>query len=184
MTRRSEMARFRGGGRAWITWVVVGAAVSGAPLDSRVESRAVQTAPQTGFQTPADPQPDDVAAPGQVRSEVYTYDPERRRDPFVNLLTRGGDPGLLSERPAGLAGLSVNDASLRGLVLSHGVCFAVMQAPDNRTYILRGDELLFDGVVKSVSAEGITFLQEVNDPRSIVKEREVFRTLRGQEERC
>ncbi len=57
------------------------------------------------------------------------------------------------------------------------------QAPDNKTYILRGDELLFDGVVKSVSAEGITFLQEVNDPLSIVKEREVLRTLRGQEER-
>ena len=118
-----------------------------------------------------------------MRSEVYAYDPERRRDPFVNLLTRGGDPGLLNERPAGLAGLSVNDVSLNGLVLSGGVYLAVMQAPDNKTYILRGGELLFDGVVKSVSAEGITFLQEVNDPMSIVNDREVFRTLRRQEEK-
>ena len=119
-----------------------------------------------------------------MRSEVYAYDPERRRDPFVNLLTRGGDPGLLNERPAGLAGLSVNDVSLNGLVLSGGVYLAVIQAPDNKTYILRGGELLFDGVVKSVSAEGITFLQEVNDPMSIVNAREVFRTLRRQEEKC
>ena len=184
MTRRTiEMVRFREMGRAWTLWVVVSVGVSGASLNSPVELRALQTAPQTGIQTPAEPQLEDVAAPDQVRSEAYTYDPERRRDPFVSLLARGADLGPLNERPAGLAGLSVNDVSLRGLVLSGGVYWAVMQAPDNRTYILRGDELLFDGVVKSVSAEGITFLQQVNDPLSIVKEREVLRTLRGQEER-
>ena len=184
MTRLSiEMARLRRGGRAWIVAVLIGAGVLGAGSDSRVELQAVQTAPPTGVQRPAEAQPDDVATPGQVRSEIYTYDPERRRDPFVSLLTRGADLGPLNERPAGLAGLSVNDVSLSGLVLSGGVYLAVMQAPDNKTYILRGDELLFDGVAKSVSAEGITFLQDVNDPLSLVKEREVLRTLRGQEER-
>ena len=176
------MARLRMFRQAGIVCLIVGVGLSSATLDGRGELRAVQTAPQPGVQTPAEA-PDDVAAPDQVRSEVYTYDPEGRRDPFVSLLTRGADLGPLNERPAGLAGLSVNDVSLRGLVLSGGVYLAVMQAPDNKTYILRGDELLFDGVVKSVSAEGITFLQEVNDPLSIVKEREVLRTLRGQEER-
>lgn len=184
MTRHSEVARFRRSGRAWIAWVVVGAGLSGAALDGRVELRASQTEPLTEAQPPADPRLADVVAPGQARSEVYAYDPERRRDPFVSLLTRGADPGPPSERPAGLAGLSVNDVSLRGLVLSGGVYVAVMQAPDSRTYILRGDELLFDAVVKRVSAEGIMFLQEVNDPLSNVNEREVLRTLRGQEGRC
>jgi hypothetical protein len=165
-------------------WVVVGAGVSAAPLDGRVELPAPQTAPQTGVQMPVDPQSDDVAAPGPVRSEVYTYDPEHRLDPFVSLPTRGGDPRPLNERPAGLAGLSVTDVSLHGLVVNEGVYVAVMQGPDNKTYILRGGELIFDGVVKSVSAEGITFLQEVNDLLSIVNGREVFRTVCGQEERC
>ena len=181
-----EMVRLRGGGRVWIAWVVVvvGVGVSGAVPDGRFELRAVQPAPQPGVQVPAEPQSDDVGTEEQVRNEAYTYHPERRRDPFVSLLTRGADLGPLNERPAGLAGLSVNDVSLRGLVLSGGMYLAVMQAPDNKTFILRGDELLFDGVVKSVSAEGITFLQDVNDPLSIVKEREVLRTLRGPEERC
>ena len=184
MKRHSiEIARLRGRSRAWIVWVFVGTGLSGATLDGRFELRAVQTVSQTGVQTLTEPESEDVARPGQVGREVYTYNPERRRDPFVSLLRGGADLGPMNERPAGLAGLSVNDVSLRGLVLSGGVYLAVMQAPDNKTYILRGDELLFDGAVKRVSAEGITFLQEVNDPLSIVKEREVLRTLRGQEER-
>lgn len=178
-----EIARLWGRSRVWTVWVVVGSGLSSVPVDGRIEMRAVQTAPETGHQTPAEPASETVATLGQVRGEAYTYDPDRRRDPFVSLFSGGANLGSPSERPAGLAGLSVNDVSLRGLVLSGGVYLAVMQAPDNKTYILRGDELLFDAVVKSVSAEGITFLRDVNDPLSVVKAREVLWTLGGQRER-
>ena len=157
----------------------VAIALAATALDGRT-ALSTQTAAQTGIENPTESQSVDAA--DSLQTEAYTYDPERRRDPFVSLLTRGADLGPLNERPAGLAGLSINDVSLRGLVLSKGEYLAVMQAPDSRTYILRGEEVLFDGVVKSVTSDGITFLQEVNDPLSIVKEREVLRTLRGQEE--
>jgi len=105
------------------------------------------------------------------------YDPQGRRDPFVSLRVRSGDVGRLHERPSGLAGLSITEMTLMGLVLSRGTYCALMQATDGKTYILRGDEQLFEGVVKSMSVEGVSFLQFVNDPLSGVREREVLRRL-------
>ena len=87
-----------------------------------------------------------------------------------------------TELPPGLGGLSVNELSLLGLVFSGGRHLGVVQAPDNRIYILRGDEQLFDAVVDTVSEEGVLFLQEVNDPLSLVAVREVLRTMQGQED--
>ena len=114
--------------------------------------------------------------------EIYSYNEAGRRDPFVSLLGRAAGSAPVNARPPGLAGLSVNELSLQGLVLGGGRYLAVMQAPDRKTYILRGDEQLFDALVKSVSAEGVTFLQTVNDPLSLLKEREVLRTLEGRED--
>lgn len=125
-------------------------------------------------------QPVDIVDPAGI--EVYAYDPEGRRDPFVSLLSQGAALRPPTERPPGLAGLSINEVSLRGIVVSAGEYLAVMQSPDDRTYILRGEEQLFDAVVKSITADGVVFLQAVNDPLSLVNEREVLRTLQGQED--
>ena len=127
-------------------------------------------------------QPDRADVVGPQPVEVYAYDPDGRRDPFVSPFTRGTGIRPPTERPPGLAGLSINDLSLRGIVVSAGEHLAIMQAPDDRTYILHGDEQLFDAVVKTITAEGVVFLQEVNDPLSLAAEREVLRTLRGPEE--
>jgi len=126
------------------------------------------------------PQATEIVEPEPI--EAYAYDPEGRRDPFVNPLRRGTGLRPPTERPPGLPGLGINDLSLRGIVFSAGEHLAVIQSPDDRTYILRGDEQLFDAVVKTVNAEGVVFLQEVNDPLSLVNEREVLRTLQGQED--
>ena len=114
--------------------------------------------------------------------DVWTYESEGRRDPFVNLITRGDDLRPTRERPRGLAGLSVNEITLRGLVSIEGQHLAVFEAPDKKAYILRGGERLFDGSVKSVTQDGVVFLAEVSDPLSPVTEREVRRTL-GRTER-
>ena len=184
MKRLSTLvARFWISRGAWRVYPLVAVVVSGTTLHGGVEAQSMQSAPPSGVETTGESQASNLVATEPVQREGYTYDPERRRDPFVSLLTLGAARGPLTERPAGLAGLTVNDVSLRGLVFSGGVYLAVMQAPDNKTYILRGEEVLFDGVVKDVSAEGITFVQQVNDPLSIVREREVLRMLPGREER-
>ena len=140
-----------------------------------------QAPPAPVSQPPAEPEAEPPAAE-PVQPEVYTYDPLGRRDPFVSLLNRGADIRPQGDRPTGLAGLSVNEVSLRGIILSEGTYLAVLQAPDNKTYIVRDNDLLYDGSVKTVSEDAVVFLQEVNDPLSLVKEREVRQGLRGAEE--
>ena len=126
---------------------------------------------------PAREPPETVAQP-----DLYTYDPNGRRDPFVSLLVRGADLPSSSTRPDGLVGLSVNEVALRGVVVSGGVYRAVLEAPDNKTFIVRVGDRLFDGSVKEITPDAIVFLQEVNDPLSLVTEREIRMGLRDAEE--
>ena len=58
----------------------------------------------------------------------------------------------------------------------------MVQAPNNRTYTVRDGDTLMDGQIQSVTAEGLVILQDVNDPLSLVKQREVYRRLRSLED--
>jgi len=134
-------------------------------------------------QPPAAPEVSQPEVPGVVEQPaVYSYNSEGRRDPFVSLLARGSDLPSAGERPAGLVGLSVNEVALRGVVFSGGVYVAVLEAPDNKTYIVRTDDRLYDGSIQEITADAIIFLQEVNDPLSLVTEREIRKGLRDAEE--
>ena len=136
-------------------------------------------------QPPTAPEPAPAFTETVEQPELYSYDSEGRRDPFVSLLARGTDlPDLPSDRvrPDGLTGLSISEVALRGVVLSDGAYLAVLEAPDNRTYIVRADNRLFDGSVKEITADAIVFLQEVNDPLSFVTVREVRKGLQDAEQ--
>jgi Tfp pilus assembly protein PilP len=114
----------------------------------------------------------------------YTYAAEGRRDPFVNVLGTGAvDPRTLNTRRGeGLAGVAVNELAVRGLVLINGARVALVQGPDGRNYNVHQGDKLMDGVVKSIVPEGLVIMQDVNDPLSTAKQREVRRLLRSQEE--
>jgi len=115
--------------------------------------------------------------PGGAAETVFSYDPEDRRDPFVSLLNRGGDTRTTT-RPAGLSGLLIADATVRGIVRDKGGFIAMIQAPDNKTYIVRPGDRLFDGSVKSIVADKVVFSQDVTDPLSLVKQREIPKAVR------
>lgn len=113
----------------------------------------------------------------------FTYNPEGRRDPFVSLLRRGADPQRgEAARPSGIAGLLVSEVSVRGIVGSRNGLVAVLQGADGRTYIVRQGDALFDGVVRSITEDAVVFLQQVNDPLSLDKQREVRKVLRQTQE--
>jgi hypothetical protein len=138
-------------------------------------------------QAPAAPaQPSPSATPSVTVPDGYAYSPEGRRDPFVSLL-RGGSDERASRAGGGvegLAGLGVDEISVRGVVAAGGGggYLAMVQGPDNKTFIVRPNARLLDGTVKAVTAEGLVILQEVNDPLSLVKQKEVRKMLRGLEE--
>jgi Tfp pilus assembly protein PilP len=125
------------------------------------------------------PPPAPAAAPA---SESYTYDPSGRRDPFTNLLEGGRQVGPRPTNVEGIAGLSVNEISIRGVITTRdGGYIAMILGPNNKTYSVHTGDRFFDGLVRQVNAEGLVIVQEVNDPLSLVKQREVSKKLRSLE---
>jgi Tfp pilus assembly protein PilP len=121
--------------------------------------------------------------PAPPPAESYSYDPEGRRDPFVSLLVRGADVTDKGEaRPEGREGLAIGDVSIRGIVRTRDAFVAMLQGPDNKTYIIHTGDKMLDGAVKAITADSVVFAQDVNDPLSLVKQREIRKMLRGPEE--
>lgn len=116
----------------------------------------------------------------------FQYTPDGRRDPFVDLVNRGADTvrgnNASAKRPEGVPGLETNALVVRGILQSRGAFLAMVAGPDGKVYTVRAGDKLFDGVIRSITAQVVVILQEVNDPLSLEKQREVRKFLRGGEE--
>ena len=141
---------------------------------------APASAPAAANATP--PNPNLPAPPAN-----YEYAPVGRRDPFLSLVKGGVDPrgdatSQATRRPDGVPGLTTDEIAVRGIVQSRGQWIAMIAGADNKVYSLRAGDRLFDGHVRAVTAQAVVILQEVNDPLSLEKQREVRKFLRGGEE--
>lgn len=141
---------------------------------------ALWSAPSVSAQAaPAAPKADaQPAAP-------YNYNAEGRRDPFQSLT--GGGTGtdtkaLPKPTAAGIAGIRVDELSVRGIMQSRERLVAMVQGPDNRTYLIHQGDKLADGVVKSITPQGLVLVQDVSDPRAKEKTRDVRKLLRSPED--
>lgn len=153
-----------------------------APAAQAVTKTAIATPPQAAPAAPGAAKgnaPD--AKADAVEPQGFTYNPEGRRDPFVSLLRRGVDSGQKT-RIAGLGGLGTAEVSLRGIVLSQGAFVGIVQGVDSKTYIVRTGDKLSDGSIRSITADAMVILQQVNDPLSLEKVHEVRKVLRQTEE--
>ena len=132
---------------------------------------------------PSQPQPaastaKPAAAAATPEQPAYTYQPEGRRDPFVSLLARGSDPTSAANRPTGLPGLLINEIVVKGIVRDKSGFIGMVQGPDTKTHIVRAGDKLMDGTVKSITSDTVVFSQDVSDPLSLVKQREVRKAVR------
>lgn len=116
-------------------------------------------------------------------SDTFSYRSEGRRDPFISLVNRSFlDSRPMQKKPEGVGGLSWAEINLVGIMQGRGKATAIVRAPDNKEYRLHVGDQLFDCVVKSMTADTLVVLQEVNDPLSLAKQRERSKTLRVVEE--
>ena len=122
------------------------------------------------------------AAPQPPAPPAFTYEAAGRRDPFVSLAGRGTVQDPSGVRPPGLAGMLINEVSLKGIMKERTGFIAFVQGPDKKTYTVRQGQRLLDGSVKSITQDTVVFSQDVNDPLSLVKQREVLKKLRSGEE--
>ncbi len=141
------------------------------------------TAPQAPPVAAAPTAPAPPAVPAPLEPENYTYNADGRRDPFTSLIGSGGasEPRGLGRHADGPGAMAVADISVRGVMQTRGALIAMIQGPDNRTYIVHQGDKLLDGTIKSITPQGLVVIQEVNDPLSLVKQREVSKLLRSVE---
>jgi len=123
----------------------------------------------------AEPAPATPSSGEAVEGRAYTYDPAGRRDPFRSLLVRENtkkEKGL-----TGLASLSVDEIELEGIWKTKTVFLAQIKGSDNRSYLLRKGDLLYDGEVLEVRPNELVLRQNVNDPQSVKPFRDVVKRL-------
>jgi type IV pilus assembly protein PilP len=142
---------------------------------------AVTPAATPAAVTPAAPAQNVAEKAGDASEpQGFNYNPDGRRDPFISLLRRGdAGPGT---RVAGLGGLGTSEVSLRGILTSEGAFVGILHGIDSKNYIVRVGDKLSDGTIRTITKDSLVILQQVNDPLSLEKEREVRKLLRQTEE--
>ena len=170
-----------------LTFALIGpfllaAALQAQTAGSSQPSGAKPQTPPPNAAPPANATPPAEKPAPPPPQEVYTYQPQGRRDPFLNLLGTGTEPRTAgSKRGEGAAGMTTAEISVRGILQSRGALVAMITGPDGKTYIVHQGDKLMDGTIKSITPQGLVVIQEVNDPLSLVKQREVTKLLRGLE---
>ena len=152
---------------------------------------------------PATPAPPAEAAPAgatettrppldvELETGGYSYNSQGRRDPFVSLQQPvAADRGPKTRKP-GMEGFLIQEVALKGIVRTTGGgtglaqrqgFIAMFLGADGKSYFVTTGQRLYDGVVTGVDATSVTFRQEVTDPLSPVKTREVRKSLYASEE--
>lgn len=108
----------------------------------------------------------------------YTYDPGNRRDPFKSLLIKPDRLELRGPRPEGIPGLLIDEVDLTGIFKTQkGYVAQVKAANQNKSYLLREGDQLYDGDVVAIRKSEVVFKQIVQDPTALKPFREVVKTL-------
>jgi Tfp pilus assembly protein PilP len=115
---------------------------------------------------------DEAAQAGRT----YTYDPAGRRDPFRSLLIRAENRAG-AQRPPGIAGIAVDDLILQGIWKTKAGYVAQIRGTDNKSYLIRAGDLLYDGEVTRIGPNEVSFRQNLNDPQSVKPFRDVTKQL-------
>ena len=127
----------------------------------------------------------------ELETGGFAYNSGSRRDPFVSLQRPvAADRGPKTRKP-GMEGFLIQEIALKGIVRTTGTGLGVANRPghiamflgaDGKSYFVSTGQRLYDGVITGVDATSVTFRQEVTDPLSPVKTREVRKSLYASEE--
>ena len=152
------------------------AAVATSAAQQAPAAKGAEAAPAAAPSTPKAPAPPTPPA-------NYNYSVDGRRDPFVALLGATGKGGTapVEVRAKGLAGLGTEELSVRGILQSQGAWVAMLASPSGKVFTARPGDRLADGTIRGITPQYVVIMQQVNDPLSLEKQREVRKILRGGE---
>jgi len=111
-----------------------------------------------------------------------TYSSGGRRDPFVSLIKGFQGEGSARRTKAGLEAFLIQEVALKGVVKTPEGFVAMVLGTDGKSYFPRVGARLFDGQIVSIDQTSVTFRQEITDPLSPVRTRDVKKSLYPSEE--
>lgn len=158
--------------------MLCGAVVVASPLAAQ-DAPAADTASAAEGGFDIEENLEDILQQEPLGADSYRYDSQGRRDPFRSLIGPARTTGV-GERPPGTPGFLVDEIDLAGVVRTKQTLVAMIAGPDNKGYLLRVGDRVFDGEVVRITQESIVFRQEVNDPTRIERFREVVKELSPQ----
>jgi len=165
--------------------------VLAGPAPAQAPAPAATPAPPAEAATPAAPEAARPPLDVELETGGYSYNSQGRRDPFVSLQRPvAADRGPKTRKP-GMEGFLIQEVALKGIVRTTGGgtglaqrsgFIAMFLGADGKSYFVTTGQRLYDGVITAVDATSVTFRQEVTDPLSPVKTREVRKSLYASEE--
>lgn len=164
--------------RAFFSLMIVALMAAGAVAHGQTEAPD-ETTQQSEQQEP-EVDSDELLADEEMMflGEGYTYDPGDRRDPFKSLLIVRERAAMRGPRPEGIPGLLIDEIDLTGILMTPEGAFAqVKSTEEDKSYLLREGDQLYDGDVVSIAASELTFKQIVDDPTAVKPFREVVKKL-------
>jgi type IV pilus assembly protein PilP len=168
--------------------------VMAVALQTFAQPPAQKAVPPAAPPASATPAPGAVAVGGEMIQSIleqeleaprngYIYNPAGRRDPFISLAKPvASDDAANRPRRPGIEGFLLQETSLKGLVKNNDGWIAVLEGPDKKGYFVRVGQRMHDGVITALDGAGLTFRQEITDPLSPAKSRDVRRLLNSAQE--
>jgi hypothetical protein len=101
---------------------------------------------------------------------------KRGRDPFVSVIMERNEGGI-SCAGAGKKCLIVDQVMLKGTVRSQSGAIAVVTSSANKTYFLRENDPVYNGVVVKITPDSIVFRETVTDRLGKSIQREVVKKV-------
>jgi type IV pilus assembly protein PilP len=119
----------------------------------------------------------------KVEKEIYVYDPQGRRDPFLSLVQISK---AKKERKSGanpMENYDVNEIKLIAIAWDSKQHYALITLPDNKSYTIRkGMTLgLYNGKVVEITRDSVLIKEQIKDYKGQTKTKDTTLRLRKEE---
>ncbi len=140
--------------------------------------------------TASKPAPKPVAAATQgagpavpeekVEKEVYEYNAQGRRDPFMSLAVVAKEKPHFKKRANAIENYDVDEIKLTAIVWDNHEYYALVTLPDNKSYTIRkGMTLgLYGGKVQDITKDSVLIREQVKDYRGQLRTKDTLLKLR------
>jgi hypothetical protein len=125
----------------------------------------------------AKPEPKPAVAPADGKKPAEpSVSARNRRDPFLSIIMSRDGPACAG---TGKKCIAIDQVTLQGVVRSPNGAIAVVSSGAKKTYFLRENDPVYNGVVVKISPDSIIFRETVMDRLGKTSQREVVKKIQN-----